>query len=895
MDFSRFTEKTQEALASCKSLLRKYSHQAVEAEHLLIAILSQRENSIVNKIFSKTNLDLIALTKQLDQSLENLPKFPNPLGYSPNDQLLISQNTKRLFEVAEEKRKIIHDDYLSLEHIILALLDPRTKGFASNLLKKNDLTEDKFFQYLAQTRGNQNITNSNPEASLDAIEKYCIDLTEKAKKGKLDPVIGRDEEIRRVIQVLSRRTKNNPAVVGPSGVGKTAIVEGLAERIIKGDVPESLKNNRVLSLDLGGMIAGAKFRGEFEERLKALIREIKRNFDNTILFIDELHTVVGAGSSSPDSVMDASNLLKPALSRGELNCIGATTLQEYKKYIEKDPALERRFQMILISEPSVEETISILRGLKERYEVHHGVRIKDSALIIAAKLSDRYFRERKLPDKAIDLIDEAAAWRRIEIDSMPVKLDELERKIIQLGIDKAALERDKDIDKNARTKIEKIESEIREINQQAEELRKKWKQEKDQINKLRSLKEEIKSTRLLIEEAEREADLQKAAELKYGKLHELDKILKSLENLGTDSSKILKEEIDEDDIASVISSSTGIPVNKLLDSEIKKMLDLEKILSQEVIGQNKAVKVISEALRRARAGLKNPDQPIGSFLFLGPTGVGKTELAKTVAKVIFNNSESIIRLDMGEFQEKHSVARLIGSPPGYIGFDQGGELTEPVRRKPYSVILFDEVEKAHPEVFNILLQVLDDGRLTDSQGKTVDFKNTIIIMTSNLAGQAILEKQLHSSLQGINLSKPVIENNSSNQNLLENQIKESLFQFFKPEFLNRIDEIVIFESLKTFDLIKIVEIQIEKLEERLKEKEISLVISESAKEYLAIRGFDPIYGARPIKRLIQRELENPLATKIIAGELTSKQSIGVDLDQKDELIFQILKSEQETK
>ena len=894
MDFNRFTEKTQATLAACKNFLSKYSHQAVEPEHLLLAIFAEQEYSIVKKIFAKANFEIPSLQKQLEQNLEELPKFPNPLGYSPDDQLLISQTTKRLFEIAEEKRKIIHDEYLSLEHLILALLDPRTKSFASDLLRKNNLSEEQFFQYLAKVRGKQNITSSNPEASLDAIEKYCIDLTEKARKGELDPVIGRNEEIRRVIQVLSRRSKNNPAVVGPAGVGKTAVIEGLAQRIIKGDVPESLKNNRLLSLDLGGMIAGAKFRGEFEERLKALIREVKDNFENTILFIDELHTVVGAGSSSPESSMDASNLLKPALARGELNCIGATTLQEYKKYIEKDSALERRFQMILISEPSVEETISILRGLKERYEVHHGVRIKDSALIIAAKLSNRYLRERKLPDKAIDLIDEAAAWRRVEIDSMPVKLDELERKIIQLGINKAALARDQDIDENAKKKIEKIEIEIQEINQQAEELRQKWKQEKDQINKLRSLKEEIKSTRLLIEEAEREANLQKAAELKYGKLHELDKILKNLENLGTDSSRILKEEIDEDDIASVVSSSTGIPVNKLLDSEIKKMLSLEEILSKEIVAQDRAINVISGALRRARAGLKDPNQPIGSFLFLGPTGVGKTQLAKAVSKVIFNNPSSMIRFDMSEFQAKHSLARLIGAPPGYIGFDQGGELTEAVRRKPYSLILFDEVEKAHPEILNTLLQVLDDGRLTDSQGKTVDFKNTIIIMTSNLAGQVILEKQLHRSLGGINLGEQFTQNNSlgqlgGGQQQLEDQIKESLSQFFRPEFLNRLDEIVVFESLKTADLIEIVKIEMRDLEQRLKEKEITLTISEEAKEYLARIGFDPVYGARRVKRVMQKEIENLLAPEIISGTLSKNQTVKIDLDnKKDELSLQIL-------
>ncbi len=872
MDFNRFTEKTQEIIARCQNILRKYSHHALEPEHLLLSAIEQTD-SVAGKVFSTAQIDAEAVKNELENHLSKAPKIQSPLGPVPSDQLFISQRTKDLLELSEQKRELIHDEFTSIEHILLAMVDPKSRGFGSELLTRFGLTEEKLFQVLAKVRGNQRITNSNPEATFDVLDKYCQDLTEAARTGKLDPVIGRDEEIRRVMQILSRRTKNNPVLIGAPGVGKTAIVEGLAERIIRGDVPDGLKNNRVLALDMGSLIAGAKFRGEFEERLKAVIREVQKSGDNTVLFIDELHTVVGAGATGggDGGGMDASNLLKPALARGELHCIGATTLDEYRKFIEKDAALERRFQTVFVDEPTIEETISILRGLKERYEVHHGVRIKDSAIIVATKLSARYIPDRRLPDKAIDLIDEAAAWRRLEIDSMPAKLDELERKLVQLGIEKAALEREKESEPSTQEKLHGVESEIEELNREAEVLREKWKSEKEYIGQLRSIKEEIKSVRAMVEQAERQADLQKAAELKYGKLHELERILKQIESsTGNVDNRLLKEEIDEDDIAAVVSSWTRIPVNKLLDTEMRKLLSLEEELQRRVIGQSKGVKVVADALRRARAGLKDPNRPIGSFMFLGPTGVGKTELAKAVAAALFDSEAALVRFDMSEFQEKHSISRLIGAPPGYIGHDQGGQLTEVIRRNPYSVILFDEIEKADADIFNALLQVLDDGRLTDSQGRTVDFKNTVIIMTSNLASQLILERQIRSAIGG---GKDPLESEES----LDTQVREILSQHFRPEFLNRIDEVVIFHSLRADELKDIVEIQLENLQSRLTDKQIKLNFTESAKEHLAMSGFDPIYGARPLKRIIQKEVENPLAMKILSKEVTSGDTVNIDL------------------
>jgi ATP-dependent Clp protease ATP-binding subunit ClpB len=880
MDFNKFTEKTQEAIARCQNILRNFSHHALEPEHLLLSSIEVKD-SIVDKVFTQSNVNRHQFVQELEQHLADQPKVQSPIGSAANDQLFISQRTKDLLELSDQKRELLHDEFTSLEHILLALADPKSKGFAGELLKKYQLEENSVLKALAKVRGNQRITNTNPEATYNVLEKYCQDLTQAAREGKLDPVIGRDEEIRRVMQILSRRTKNNPVLIGASGVGKTAIVEGLAERIMKQDVPESLKNTRVLSLDMGSLIAGAKFRGEFEERLKAVINEVQKAEGETVLFIDELHTVVGAGSAGGEGGgMDASNLLKPALARGELHCIGATTLDEYRKFIEKDVALERRFQTIFVDEPTVEETISIMRGLKERFEVHHGVRIKDSAIVVAAKLSARYIPDRRLPDKAIDLIDEAAAWRRLEIDSMPASLDELERKLIQLGIEKAALEKEKESDEQARQRLGQVESEIEDLNREAEILRSKWRAEKEYISKLRTIKEEIKTVRLQVEQAEIKADLQKAAELKYGKLHELDRLLKELESTNsTIDNRLLKEEIDEDDIATVVSSWTRIPVNKLLDTETRKLINLEAELQSRVIGQGKAVEVIADAIRRARAGLKDPNRPIGSFMFLGPTGVGKTELAKALAWSLFDNENAIIRFDMSEFQEKHSLSRLIGAPPGYIGHEQGGQLTEQVKRNPYSIILFDEIEKADSEIFNTLLQVLDDGRLTDSHGKTVDFKNSVIILTSNLASQLILERQIRLAISGGE------KDGVASEEALDTQVKEILKDYFKPEFLNRIDEIVLFHSLKSDEIKKIVDIQLGLLEARLTEKQIKIMFSEPAREHLAMTGFDPIYGARPLKRVIQREVENALAKQIISKEINSGDQIKVDLGS-DGLTFE---------
>ncbi len=881
MDFNRLTEKTQEIMFNAQKILKERNHIALEPEHILLASI-ETQDSILNKIFLTTIPAINAndLKNDLNDFLRGLPKNSIPsFQTSPEEQLLISPRTKEILEFSDRKRENLKDEYISLEHIVLAMIDPtrQKKDFTAQLLKKYNLDEENFLKALAKIRGNQRVTTNNPENTYSVLEKYCQDLTEAVRNSKLDPVIGRDEEIRRVMQILSRKSKNNPVLVGAAGVGKTAIVEGLAQRIVKGDVPEGLKNKKVLSLDIGALVAGAKFRGEFEERLKAIIKEVQTNANTIILFIDELHSVVGAGSVGGETgSMDAGNLLKPALARGELHCIGATTLNEYKKFIEKDPALERRFQMILVDEPSVEDTISILRGLKERYEIHHGVRIKDSAIVVAAKLSNRYIPDRKLPDKAIDLIDEAAAWRRLEIDSMPAKLDELERKLIQLKIEKAAVEKENDNTEQLRN----INEQISQLDKEAQVLRDKWQEEKKYISQLRSIKEEIKTVRASVERAEREVDLQKAAELKYGTLNELERLLKQIEGSGDSSvNRLLKEEIDDDDIAAVISIWTKIPVSKLLDSETQRLLSMENELSAKIIGQEKAVKVMSDALRRARAGLKDPNKPIASFMFLGPTGVGKTQLAKAVATTLFNDENALIRFDMSEFQEKHSISRLIGAPPGYVGFEQGGQLTEAVRRKPYSVILFDEIEKADVEIFNAFLQILDDGRLTDSQGRTVDFKNTIIILTSNLASQIILEKQLKNAMG--------TEDSLISEETLDTQVREVLSQYFKPEFLNRLDEIIIFNSLKTSDLKKIIDIQLEDLAKRLIEKQIKIKFSEAAKEQLVMIGYDPIYGARPLKRLIQKEIENPLAMKILSNDIKAGNEIKVDFDGGDDFIFEV--------